>query len=75
MGLEQRIKALEETAYDPGWPATCVELYVTDGRLNPPDPEPDRLQMVVRAGTPQKRGEVFHRMPDESEQEFIERAR
>jgi hypothetical protein len=74
MRLERRIRALEETANAPGWPETSVELYVIDGRLNPPDPEPDRLALIVKAGTP-KGGEVFHRGPDESETDFIERTK
>lgn len=73
MRLEQRIRILEETAHDPGWPEMSVKLYVTDGRRIQ-NPEPDRLAMVIRAGTP-RGGKVYHRMPDESEQAFIERAR
>jgi hypothetical protein len=72
MRLEKRIRILEETANDPGFPEMTVSLYVTDGRKIQ-NPEPDRLAMVIRAGTP-RGGKVFHRMPDESEQDFIERS-
>jgi hypothetical protein len=74
MRLEKRIRILEETANDPGFPDMSVRLFVTDGRRDPPDPQPDRLALIVRAGTPQG-GCTFHREPDESETDFIKRAR
>jgi len=74
MSIEKRIRLLEQNAADLPWPDTTINLFVTDGRRTP-DPDPDRLQMVVKAGTPQKRGKVFHREPGESETDFIERTK
>jgi hypothetical protein len=73
MNLEKRIRLLEEITEDLAFPEMSVKLFVTDGRRDPPDHEPDRLAMVIRAGTP-RGGKVYHRMPDESEQDFIERS-
>jgi hypothetical protein len=73
MNLEKRIRALEETAYDPGWPEMAVNIFVTDGR-KVPDPEPDRLALIIRAGTPHG-GKVLYRGSDEDETDFIKRAR
>jgi hypothetical protein len=74
MRLEKRIRILEETANDPGFPDMSVRLFVTDGRRDPPDPQPDRLALIVKAGTPHG-GKVFHRGPDETETDFIERTK
>jgi hypothetical protein len=74
MRLEQRIRQLEENAADLEWPDTTINIFATDGRRTP-DPEPDRLQMIVLSGSPQKRGKVFRREPGESETDFIERTK
>jgi hypothetical protein len=74
MSIEKRIRLLEQNAADLPWPDTTINLFVCDGRRTP-DPEPDQLTMVVKAGSPQRRGKVFHRRPDESETDFIERTR
>lgn len=73
MRLEKRIRILEETANDPGFPDMSVKLYITDGRRIQ-NPEPDRLALIVKAGTPHG-GKVFHRGPDETETDFIERTK
>ncbi|MDD4275168.1 MAG: hypothetical protein PHG14_15740 [Desulfobacter postgatei] len=73
MNLEKRISLLEAAASNHEWPNIFIELYLQDGRKTP-DPEPDRLAMIIRAGTPTG-GQTFHRGPDESETDFIERSR
>ena len=73
MNLERRIEILEAAAGNPQWPNIFVELIFKDGRKIP-DPEPDRLAMIIKAGTPTG-GETFHRGPDESETDFIARSR
>lgn len=74
MNLQRRIELLENAAKNHEWPNIFIELFFKDGRKTP-DPEPDRLAMVIRAGSPSKAGQTFHRGPDESETDFIARSR
>lgn len=73
MNLQRRIELLENAAKNHEWPNIFIELYLKDGRKTP-DPEPDRLQMIIKAGTPTG-GQTFHRGPDESETDFTKRSR
>jgi hypothetical protein len=72
MSIEKRIRLLEQNAADLPWPDTEIHIFVGDGSRTP-DPEPEHLGLIVKAGTPQKRGKVYHREPGETEQAFIER--
>jgi hypothetical protein len=73
MNLERRIEILEAAAGNHEWPNIFIELFFKDGRKIP-DPEPDRLQMIIRAGTPLG-GKVFHRGPDDTDESFRERCK
>ena len=71
--LKKRICSLERCLPDLPWPDVTIQFISTDGRLNPPDPEPDRLGGVLIAGKPGQPGEMFVRGDDESEQDFQNR--
>lgn len=73
MSFEKRIEALEARVQGLDWQEKIIEITVKDGRRDPPDPQPDRLGMVIVV-TPTG-GQTFYRGDDESETDFIERSR
>ena len=73
--LKKRINSLEQCLPDLPLPDVRLNIMVTDGRLNPPDPQPDRLGMVVVSGTHHQSGRVFRRADDETEEDFLTRVK
>ncbi|MDX9965164.1 hypothetical protein [Desulfobacter postgatei] len=73
MNLQRRIELLEAAAGNHEWPNIFVELILKDGRKIQ-DPEPDRLTMIIQAGTPTG-GKVFHREPTDTDESFRARCK
>jgi len=73
--LQKRITALETCLPDLDLSPTTVKITIADGRKDPPDPEPDRLGLVVVSGTHHQSGRVFHRAEDETEEDFLNRVK
>lgn len=73
--LKKRICSLERCLPDVEWPDVTIQFISTDGRLNPPDPQPDRLGGVLIAGKPGEPGTMYHRGDNENEQDFLNRVR
>ena len=73
--LKKRIGSLEKCLPDLPWPDVTIQFISSDGRLDPPDPQPDRLGGVLIAGKPGQPGVMYHRGHDESEQDFLNRVK
>lgn len=70
--IEKRIENLEKAMLPVDWEPVELRMYVEDCSL-PGKDKPEKLQMVIKSGTPTKPGRTYHREAAETETSFLAR--